>query len=67
MSGTSLYRALIHAGAPEAESREAAAELGALGRDMSEAKLMIAETRIMVRILVGLVIAIFLLLLKTML
>ena len=60
MSGTSLYRALIHAGAPEAEAREAAAEMDTLGRDMSEVKLM-------VRILVGLVIAIFLMLLKTML
>ena len=60
MSGTSLYRALIHAGAPEAEAREAAAEMDTLGKDMSELKLM-------VRILVGLVIAIFLMLLKTML
>ena len=34
---------------------------------MSEVKLMVAETRIMVRILVALVIAIFLMLLKTML
>ena len=67
MSGTSLYRALIHAGAPEAEAREAAAEMDTLGKDMSEVKLMIAETRIMVRILVGLAIAIFLMLLQTML
>ena len=67
MSGTSLYRALIHAGAPEAEAREAAAEMGALGRDMSELKLMVAETRIMARILVGLAIAIFLMLPQTML
>ena len=67
MSGTSLYRALVHAGAPEAEAREAAAEMDTLGRDMSEVKLMVAETRIMARILVGLAIAIFLMLLQTML
>lgn len=67
MSGTSLYRALIHAGAPEAEAREAAAGMGALGRDMSGVKPMVAETRIMARILVGLAIAIFLMLLQTML
>ena len=67
MSGTSLYRALVHAGAPEAEAREAAAEMDTLGRDISEVKLMVAETRIMARILVGLAIAIFLMLLQTML
>ena len=67
MSGTSLYRALIHAGAPEAEAREAAAEMDTLGKDMSELKLMVAETRIMARILVGLAIAIFLMLPQTML
>ena len=67
MSGTSLYRALVHAGAPEAEAREAAAEMDTLGRDMSEVKPMVAETRIMARILVGLAIAIFLMLLQTML
>ena len=60
MSRTSLYRALAQAGAPEAEATEAAAEMGALGRAMSEVKLM-------ARILVGRVIAIFLMLLQTML
>ena len=60
MSGTALYRALIEAGTSEATAKAAAAELDTLSRDMSEVKLM-------VRILVALVIAIFLLLLKTML
>ena len=38
-----------------------------LSRDISEIKVLLAELRIMVRILVALVIAIFLMLLKTML
>ena len=46
-------------------AKEAAAELDALSRDISEIKVLLAELRIMVRILVALVIAIFLLLLKT--
>ena len=60
MSGTALYRALIEAGTSEATAKEAAAEIDTLSGDMSEVKLM-------VRILVALVIAIFLMLLKTML
>ena len=60
MSGTALYRALIEAGTSEATAKEAAAEIDTLSRDMSEVKLM-------VRILMALVIAIFLMLLKTML
>ena len=60
MSGTALYRALIEAGASQATAKEAAAEIDTLSGDMSEVKLM-------VRILVALVIAIFLMLLKTML
>ena len=60
MSGTALYRALIEAGASQETDKEAAAEIDTLSRDMSEVKLM-------VRILVALVIAIFLMLLKTML
>ena len=67
MSGTALYRALIEAGTSEETAKEAAAELDTLGRDISEIKVLLAELRIMVRILVALVIAIFLLLLKTML
>ena len=46
-------------------AKEAAAEPDALSRDISEIKVLLAELRIMVRILVALVIAIFLLLLKT--
>ena len=68
MSGTALYRALIEAGTSQETAKEAAAELDTLGRDISEIKLLLAELRIMVRILVALVIAVFLLLLlKTML
>ena len=67
MSGTALYRALIEAGTSEATAKEAAAEIDTLSRDISEIKVLLAELRIMVRILVALVIAIFLMLLKTML
>ena len=67
MSGTALYRALIEAGTSEATAKEAAAEIDTLSKDMSEIKVLLAELRIMIRILVALVIAIFLLLLKTML
>ena len=60
MSGTALYRALIEAGTSEETAKEAAAEIDTLSKDMAEVKLM-------ARILVALVIAIFLMLLKTML
>ena len=60
MSRTALYRALVHAGAPDEEAREAAAEIDTLSKDMSEVK-------IMVRVLVVLVVAVFLMMLKTML
>ena len=43
------------------------AELDALSRDISEIKVLLAEPRIMAPILIALVIAIFLMLLKTML
>ena len=66
MSGTALYRALIEAGTSQETAKEAA-ELDTLSRDISEIKVLLAELRIMVRILVALVIVIFLLLLKTML
>ncbi len=58
MSGTALYRALVHAGAPEEEAKEAAAEIDTLEKDISEIKIMLAELRIMVRVLVVLVVAI---------
>ena len=58
MSGTPLYRALVHAGAPEEEAKEAAAEIDMLEKDISEIKIMLAELRIMVRVLVVLVVAI---------
>ena len=60
-------RALIEAGTSQETAKEAAAEIDTLSRDMSEIKVLLAELRIMVRILVALVIAIFLMLLKTML
>lgn len=58
MSGTSLYRALVHAGAPEAEAKEAAAELDTLNKDISDLKIMVAEIRVTNRILVALLIAV---------
>ena len=56
MSGTSLYRALVHAGAPEA--KEAAAELDTLSKDIFDLKIMVAEIRVTNRILVALLIAV---------
>ena len=67
MSGTALYRALIEAGTSQETAKEPAAEIDTLSRDISEIKVLLAELRIMARILVALVIAIFLMLLKTML
>ena len=58
MSGTSLYRALVHAGAPEAEAKEAAADLNTLNRDISDLKIMVAEIRVTNRILIALLIAV---------
>ena len=58
MSGTSLYRALVHAGAPEAEAKEAATKLDTLNKDISDLKIMVAEIRITNRILVALLIAV---------
>ena len=58
MSGTSLYRALVHAGAPEAEAREVAAELATLNKDISDLKIMVAEIRVTNRILIALLIAV---------
>ena len=58
MSGTSLYRALVHAGAPEAEAKEAAADLDTLHKDISDLKIMVAEIRVTNRILIALLIAV---------
>ena len=58
MSGTALYRALVHAGAPEEEAKEAAAEIDTLEKDISEIKIMLAELRITNRIMIVLLIAI---------
>lgn len=58
MSGTSLYRALVHAGAPEAEAKEAAAELDTLNKDISDLKIMVTEIRVTNRILIALLIAV---------
>ena len=57
MSGTSLYRALVHAGAPEAEAKEAA-DLDTLNKDISDLKIMVAEIRVTNRILIALLIAV---------
>ena len=51
MSGTALYRALVHAGAPEEEAREAAAEIDNM-------KIILTELRITNRIIIALLIAI---------
>ena len=56
----------IEAGTSQETAKEAA-WIDTLSRDISEIKVLLAELRIMVRILVALVIAIFLMLLKTML
>ena len=53
MSGTSLYRALVHAGAPEAEAKEAAAEIDNM-------KTILTELRITNRIVIALLIAVLL-------
>ena len=57
MSGTSLYRALVRAGAPEAEAKEAA-ELDTLSKNIFDLKIMVAEIRVTNRILVALLIAV---------
>ncbi len=51
MSGTALYRALVHAGAPQEEAREAAAEIDNM-------KIILTELRITNRIIIALLIAI---------
>ena len=51
MSGTALYRALVHAGAPEEEAKEAAAEIDNM-------KTILTELRITNRIMIALMIAI---------
>ena len=51
MNGTSLYRALVHAGAPESEAKEAAAEIDNM-------KTILTELRITNRIIIALLIAV---------
>ncbi len=48
MSGTALYRALVHAGAPEDEAKEAASEI-------DDMKTILVELRVTNRILIVLV------------
>ena len=67
MSGTALYRALIEAGTSQETAKEAAAEIDTLEKDISEIKIMLAELRITNRIIIALLIAVFLMMLKTML
>jgi len=52
MSGTALYRALVHAGAPEEEAKEAANEI-------DDMRTILIELRISNRILIALVLASF--------
>lgn len=62
MSGTSLYRALVHAGAPEAEVKEAADNIDntikAIDGRLSGLEIMVAEIRVTNRILIALLIAV---------
>lgn len=69
MNGTALYRALVHAGAPEDEAKEAAdgvesinvridAKIESIENDITELKVMVAELRVTNRILIALVLAI---------
>ena len=62
MSGTSLYRALVHAGAPEAEAKEAADHIGdtikVIDGRLSGLEVMVAEIRVTNRILIALLIAV---------
>jgi hypothetical protein len=50
MSGTALYRALLHAGAPESEAKEAAEQI-------DDMRVILSELRITNRLMAGLVIA----------
>ena len=62
MSGTSLYRALMHAGAPEAETKEAADNiddtLKVIAGRLSGLEVMVAKIRVTNRILIALLIAV---------
>ena len=62
MSGTSLYRALVHAGAPEVEAKEAADNIDntvkAIDGRLSGLEIMVAEIRVTNRILIALLIAV---------
>ena len=62
MSGTPLYRALVHAGAPEAEAKEAADHIGdtikVIDGRLSGLEVMVAEIRVTNRILIALLIAV---------
>lgn len=65
MSGTSLYRAPVHAGAPGAEAKEAkeAADnidntIKAIDGRLSGLEIMVAEIRVTNRILIALLIAV---------
>ena len=62
MSGTSLYRALAHAGAPEAEAKEAADHIDntikIIDGRLSGLEVMVAEIRVTNRILIALLIAV---------
>ena len=62
MSGTSLYRALVHAGAPEAEAKEPADDIDdtikVIAGRLSGLAVMVAEIRVTNRILIALLIAV---------
>ena len=62
MSGSSLYRALGHAGAPEAEAKDAADNIDntikVIDGRLSGLEIMVAEIRVTNRILIALLIAV---------
>ena len=62
MSGASLCRALVHAGAPEGKAKEAADNMDntikAIDGRLSGLEIMVAEIRVTNRILIALLIAV---------
>jgi len=68
MSGTALYRTLVHTGAPEEAPEEKAKErrisLDTLQGDISELKVMLAEIRATNRLCSGLIVVVLAFLFK---
>ena len=62
MSGTALYRALVHAGAPEEEAKEAAGELDSFrettNEKLTDIQVSLSRLDTAVKILIALVLAV---------